>query len=385
MRPLIVTALCLVAGGCGGGGSGSVDTAAPQIPLAGQTTTRTAPQPVTAARGVRLIRIGTFNAPTYLSAPPGDTHHLFVVEQEGTIRVLRDRRILTSPFLDIHRDVSAGGERGLLSMAFAPDYATSGLFYVYFTGTDGDIRIQEFRASKGNAERADVSTRRELLRIEHSAYTNHNGGQLQFGPDGLLYAGIGDGGDEGDPFRRGQNLKLPYAKILRFDPHATPVRPETYAYGLRNPWRFSFDRQTGDLVIADVGQDAIEEVDFSPAGTPPGRNYGWSVFEGRSHYNHGAAPGAIPPVIQRLHSQRSCSITGGYVVRDHALASLYGRYVYGDYCDPALRAAKLSAGHAEGDRRIGLGVQALSSFGEDASGRVYAVSLAGSVYRLAPT
>jgi glucose/arabinose dehydrogenase len=328
------------------------------------------------------VRIGGFDSPTYLTAPAADKHRLFVVEQAGTIRVVRNGRKLARPFLDLRSDVSAGGERGLLSMAFAPGYASSRLFYVYFTGRDGDIHVQEFRASKGNPDVADPSSRRELLRIEHSEFANHNGGQLQFGPDGLLYAGVGDGGSEGDPRRYGQNRSVPYAKILRLDPAKRGGKPEVYAYGLRNPWRFSFDRKTDDLVIADVGQDAIEEVDFAPRGTGKGRNYGWSVFEGKSRYRSGSAPGAVAPVIQRFHSRGACSITGGYVVRDRSLGSLYGRYVYGDFCDPALRSARLRPGRAEGDRKIGLRVPSLSSFGEDARARVYALSLEGPVYRL---
>ena len=370
-----VAGLCLAVTGCGGG-SGGIDTAAPQIPLAGQDST----QVLSAAPGLRLIRIGTFNAPTHLTAPPKDRRRLFVAEQQGTIRVLVDRRIRKTPFLDLRSDVLAGGERGLLSMAFAPDYAKSRLFYVYFTGHDGDIHIQEFRTSKGDPNRADRSTRRELIRVEHSEFSNHNGGQLAFGPGGFLYAGIGDGGSGGDPHNHAQDKGSLLGKIVRWGASRSG-RPAVFAYGLRNPWRFSFDRLTHDLVIADVGQSAVEEVDFAKAGTGPGRNDGWRVFEGRSRYTSGSAPGAVFPVIQRFHSQGSCSITGGYVVRDRSLGSLYGRYLYGDYCDPALRSARLSPGKATGDHKIGLGVPALSSFGEDARGRVYAVSLNGPVYR----
>jgi glucose/arabinose dehydrogenase len=335
-----------------------------------------------AARGVRLVRIGTFAAPTYLTAPPRDRRRLFVVEQRGAIRVVRDGRRLRRPFLDLRSEVLAGGERGLLSMAFAPDYATSRRFYVYFTSRDGDVRIQEFRASRSNPDVADRSTRRRLVRIAHREFPNHNGGQLQFGPDGLLYAGIGDGGGGGDPHRNAQNLSRVYGKILRFDARGRP-RPEVYAYGLRNPWRFSFDRSTGDLVIADVGQDAVEEVDFAPRGTPKGRNYGWNVFEGRRRYSRGSAPGHVPPVIEHTHSAGWCSITGGYVVRDRSVPALYGRYVYGDFCHRELRSARLRTGRVRDDRGLGLEVENLSSFGEDGRGRVYAVSLSGPVYRLA--
>jgi glucose/arabinose dehydrogenase len=334
-----------------------------------------------AARGVRLIRIGSFNAPTYLTAPPGDKRRLFVVEQQGTIRVMLGRRVVSAPFLDLRSDVLSGGERGLLSMAFAPDYAKSRVFYVYFTGQDGDIHIQQFRTSAGNPQRADRSSRRQIIRIEHSEFNNHNGGQLVFGPDGLLYTGTGDGGSGGDPHGNAQNRKSLLGKILRFRNLRGNARPEVFAYGLRNPWRFNFDRLTNDMVIADVGQDEVEEVDFAKAGTPPGRNYGWNVFEGRSRYGNG--PGAVPPVLETFHRDGNCSITGGYVVRDRSVPALYGRYVYGDFCNAPLRSAKLRPDRAQGDRKLGLSVPGLSSFGEDARGRVYALSLNGPVYRLA--
>jgi glucose/arabinose dehydrogenase len=374
-----ITSLALVAVGCGGGGdaAGRTDTAAPQIPLEGSTTATGADGATTAARAVRLRRIGTFQAPTYLTAPPVDRRRVFVVEQQGTIRVVRDGRTLGTPFLDIRSDVLAGGERGLLSMAFAPDYAQSGLFYVYFTGRDGDIRIQEFH--RATADVADRGSRRELLRIEHSAYDNHNGGQLEFGPDGRLYAGIGDGGSEGDPSRTGQNPKTLLGKMLRFD--VARRKPAIYSLGLRNPWRFSFDRKTGDLTIGDVGQDKYEEIDFVTRGGGLGKNYGWSAYEGLHRYYGGTVKNYVAPVIETSHSDGNCSITGGYVVRDRAVPALYGRYVYGDYCNPELRWATLRPGRATGGGKLGLRVPALSSFGEDARGRVYALSLNGGVYR----
>jgi glucose/arabinose dehydrogenase len=373
-----ITSLALVAVGCGGGGdaAGKTDVGAPQVPLEGSTTSTGANGAAGAAR-VRLRRIGTFQAPTYLTAPPADRRRLFVVEQGGTIRVMRDGRKLATPFLDIHADVQAGGERGLLSMAFAPDYAQSGLFWVYFTGLDGDIRIQRFH--RATADRADRGSRREILRVEHSEYSNHNGGQLAFGPDGRLYAGIGDGGSEGDPFRTSQNPKRLLGKMLRFD--AARQKPAIYSLGLRNPWRFSFDRKTGDMTIADVGQDKYEEVDFVRRGGGLGKNYGWSAYEGLHRYYGGSVKNYVAPVIETAHSDGNCSITGGYVVRDRAVPELYGRYVYGDFCNPELRRATLRPGGATGDGKLGLSVPALSSFGEDARGRVYALSLNGGVYR----
>ena len=390
-----ISILVLVAVGCGGGDEavGSTDTAAPQIPLADEPRGRSeqadagpeadadsgSPPATSRAARLRLRRVGTFNAPTYVTAPRSDRRRLFVVEQAGTIRVLRDGRRRAAPFLDIRSDVSAGGERGLLSMAFAPDYSRSGLFYVYFTGRDGDIHIQEFR--RATADRANRASRRELVRIEHSRHSNHNGGQLQFGPDGRLYAGTGDGGGGGDPFRSAQNPDSLLGKLLRFD--APRRRAEVYALGLRNPWRFSFDRRTGDLTVADVGQNAYEEVNFVRRGRGRGKNFGWSRYEGRHRYYGGSVRNYVPPVIERSHDEGWCSITGGYVVRDRALGSLYGRYIYGDYCHPNLRWAKLRIGRATGGGRLGIRVPGLSSFGEDARGRLYAVSLNGPVYRFA--
>ena len=382
----LITCIAIAAIGCGGGdeASGRPETDAPQPAdeQGGAPADRgdqDAPAATEARTGVRLQRIGTFEAPTYLTAPPGDRRRLFVVEQAGTIRVVRDGRKLGTPFLDLTSDVQAGGERGLLSMAFAPDYAASGLFYVYFTGNDGDIHIQEFR--RASANRADRGSRRELVRIEHSTYPNHNGGQLQFGPDGRLYAGTGDGGGGGDPFRNAQNPARLLGKILRFD--AARRTPEVFAIGLRNPWRFSFDRATGDVTIADVGQDAYEEVDFVGRGTLRGKNFGWSRLEGRHRYYGGSVGNYVAPLIEHSHREGWCSITGGYIVRDRSVKALYGRYVYGDYCEPELRWARLRAGRATGGGQIGLRVPALTSFGEDARGRVYAVSQNGPVYRFA--
>ena len=353
-------------------------------------------------RGVRLAPVGRFASPTYVTAPPGDRRRIFVVEQAGRIRVVRGGRKLDRPFLDIRSRVQPGGERGLLSMAFAPDYDESGRFYVNFTDNAGHSRIQEYRRSAESPDRADPGSMRQLI-FQRQPEPNHNGGQLQFGPDGLLYIGFGDGGGGGDRHGRignGQSLGTWLGKILRIDPrpeggrpYAVPdsnpfvnrsgARPEIYSYGLRNPWRFSFDRRTGDLVIADVGQDALEEVSFVRRGQGKGTNFGWRVYEGTRRFAGGSAPGHRPPVIQHSHRAGWCSITGGYVVRDPRLPALRGRYVYGDFCLGRLYSARLRAGRATGVRRLGLRVPELSSFGEDAAGRVYAVSLSGAVYRLA--
>jgi glucose/arabinose dehydrogenase len=380
-------------GGCGNGpgsGSGSGGSA--------PARTGAAKPDVAAARGVKLKKVGGFNSPIFVTAPRGDTHRLFVVERGGTIRIVRDGHKLSRPFLDISSQVRTDSERGLLSMAFAPDYARSGRFYVYFTNQTGDIHIQEFK--RASANRAAAGSARNLLTITHREFGNHDGGQLQFGPDGYLYAGVGDGGGAGDPHNHGQALDTRLAKLLRIDPRhgkrysvkgnpfvgRAGARKEIWAYGLRNPWRFSFDRKTGDLVIGDVGQDTEEEIDFARRGTGRGANYGWSVFEGKRRFKQGRAPGAVSPRVTHDHSAGYCSITGGYVVRDRSLGSLYGRYVYGDLCKSGIRSVKLGrrAG-ASGDRGVpGVSVQQLVSFGEDGRGRVYVVSLGGPVYRLSP-
>jgi glucose/arabinose dehydrogenase len=350
---------------------------------------------------VHLRKIGSFDSPLYVTAPPGDTHRVFVVEQGGRIRVVRDGKKLSKPFLDISGGISAGGERGLLSMAFAPDYAQSGLFYVDYTDKNGDSRIVEYH--RRSADVADPGSARLVL-FQRQPEPNHNGGLLLFGPDKLLYIGFGDGGGGGDQHGahgNAQNLGTLLGKILRIDPRRSGsraytipssnpfvgragARGEIYSYGLRNPWRFSFDRRTGDIAIGDVGQDAVEEIDFLRRGRARGRNFGWRVFEGRSRYNPSErAPGAVFPVITERHSAGNCSITGGVVVRDPGLPAWRGRYVFGDLCRGVLQTAKLQAGRRAKVRNTRLKVSQLSSFGEDARGRVYAVSLSGPVYRLA--
>jgi glucose/arabinose dehydrogenase len=355
-----------------------------------------------ARRPVRLLLLGRFDEPTYLAAPRGERRLRFVVEREGRIRVLRGRRVLDEPFLDITGDVSTGGESGLLSMAFAPDYARSRRFYVYYTDNEGFITIDSFLRSERSPTRALPGSRRNVMRVPHYR-GNHKGGQLQFGPDGNLYAAFGDGGGGGDPDRNAQNLGRILGKMIRIAPRAAGgysipqdnpfrtrrgARPEIYAYGLRNPYRFSFDRARGDLTVGDVGQDQIEEIDFVPkragAGLAPrgGYNFGWSVFEGRNQYNAGRAPGHVPPVIDHSQDEGFCSIIGGYVIRDRSLGrDWYGRYIYGDYCDPEVRLARLRRGAAP-TRRTRLRVPNLASFGEDGRGRVYAISLSGPVYRI---
>jgi glucose/arabinose dehydrogenase len=354
-----------------------------------------------AATGVRLVSVGRFSSPLLVAAPPADTRRIFVVQQGGRIMVVRGGHKLAKPFLDISGLVTAGGEQGLLGLAFAPDYAKTKRLYVYYTGRDGYQNVVEYRAASG--DRADPSSARSVLRMADSE-SNHNGGSLVFGPDGLLYIGTGDGGGGNDQHgARGnaQDLGSLLGKLLRIDPRRSGGRPytsprtnpfvkragardEIYSYGLRNPWRFSFDRARGSLVIGDVGQNAVEEIDFAPKGKARGANYGWRPLEGNRRNFNEPAPDAVAPVITHNHDAGFCSITGGFVVRDPKVPALAGRYVYGDVCQSRLWGARLSAGKAGDVARLPVGtVSNVVSFGEDARARVYVVSLNGPVYRFA--
>jgi glucose/arabinose dehydrogenase len=352
--------------------------------------------------GVRLVEIGQFEQPLYLTQPRGERRDLYVVEQTGRVMLVRDGEVEPDPFLDLSAEVSTGYEQGLLSIAFAPDYQRSGRLYVDFTDLDGDTRIQEFRRSQSDPTVADPGTRRELLLVDQP-FPNHNGGLVIFGPDDELYIGLGDGGGGGDTMRNGQNLGTLLGKILRIDPRPSAgepyripasnpfvgdsgVRPEIYSYGLRNPWRFSFDRLTRALSIGDVGQDALEEIDLVGRGEGASANFGWSAFEGSERFNADQeAPGHVPPVLEYPLGEGACAVTGGYVVRDENLRSLYGRYLYADFCVGELRSFTARPGReASDDRALGIDVPMLSSFGEDDRGRIYVTSREGPVYRLAP-
>jgi glucose/arabinose dehydrogenase len=381
--------------GCGGeGDTTSTSQTSPAAGDAGGGATRVGD----GDGGVRLIKLGDFSQPVYVTQPPQDRHYLFVVEQTGRIQVLRDGRLQPTPFLDLSNQVSCCGEQGLLSMAFAPDYAKSGRFYVYYTDSADDVRIVEYKRSSDPLV-ADPSSQRLVLHVPHP-FTNHNGGLVLFGPDGRLYIGIGDGGGQGDPNRNGQDLSTLLGKLLRIDPtpsggkpYTIPrdnpfvgksgARPEIYSYGLRNPWRFSFDSRTDALSIGDVGQLDWEEVDLVPRGAGDGANFGWSAYEGFARFNDDQnAPDEVPPVFVYSHDS-GCSITGGYVVRDKSVPTLYGRYLYGDYCAGELHSFTAQPDHkATDDRALGVQVPSLSSFGTDDAGHIYATSLEGPVYRL---
>jgi len=288
--------------------------------------------------------------------------------------------------------VTTGGERGLLSIAFPPDYRRSRRFYVYYTDRQGDIRVDEFK--RRSATRAARGSRRALVEIPHRTNSNHNGGQLQF-LGNLLYFGTGDGGSGGDPPNNAQNRRSRLGKLLRIDPRRPGAVPQIYSYGLRNPYRFSFDTVTRAeqprIAIGDVGQDGFEELDYTTVEDAQGANFGWDAFEGFAPYrgaNSGTPDpgGTVKPTFAYPHSRGgSCSIIGGYVVRDRSLRSLYRRYVYADLCEGQLRSLEPRLRRrALGDRRLGLSVSTPSSFGEDTRGRVYVASLEGPVYRLVP-
>ena len=298
---------------------------------------------------------------------------------------LKNGARLPEPFLVV--PTVSDAELRLYSVAFPPDYARSGRFYVYYTAANNDIRIVQYRRSPAHPNVTDPASARTVLTIDHHRYSNHNGGQMGFGRDGKLYIGVGDGGSEGDPEGNGQSTHTLLAKLLRIDPspgggYAIPRgnpfvgqagrRPEIWAYGLRNPWRFSFDRARGDLIIGDVGGGEQEEIDFAAAGTRAGANYGWSIWEGTRREKPGRAPGAVAPVLVARHSSGYCAIIGGY-----------GRYLFGDNCRSQIESVRLSGGRARGLRATGLSVSSTSSFGEDARGHLYITSLNGPVYRIA--
>ncbi len=323
-----------------------------------------------------------FSGITYIAANRAEPRRLYVVEQVGRVRYLVDGRARRT-FLDIRSLIASGGEQGLLSIAFHPAYATNHRFYVDYTDLAGNTRVVEYRSRRGVALR---SSARQLLFVRQP-YANHNGGQLQFGPDGRLYLGMGDGGSGGDPGNRAQNLSVRLGKLLSTVPTAGRPRWRIAAYGLRNPWRFSFDRAGGDLYIGDVGQNALEEVDYRPrAQVGALANYGWSVYEGRSRFRPGTPSGSGELVfpIQQYGHREGCSITGGYVYRGRAVTESVGRYFYGDYCSGTIWSLRVEGGRAADVRKEPTRVASLTSFGEDAAGELYAATGDGKILRLRP-
>jgi glucose/arabinose dehydrogenase len=334
---------------------------------------------------VKLKRIGRFQSPTYVTSAPG-IPGVVVVERGGRIRLAQGRK--RRAFTNISGQVSTGGERGLLSVAFAPDYASSRLLYVYFTDRSGDIVIAELRAD-ADGRRANPGTLRPIVTVPHPNHSNHNGGQLQFGPDGMLYAGTGDGGGAGDAPDNAQNPNSRLGKLLRINSATGAVG--IYSIGLRNPYRFSFDSVTAPgqprLVIGDVGQNRFEEIDYLAFAAANGANFGWNDFEGFAPFDGAHPPtpsGTVKPIKVYALSGGKCALIGGYVVRDQRLRGLFRRYVYGDFCAGKVRSLIPGLGRARKDRGTGIRVRDLSSFGETADGSLYATSLSGPVYRFVP-
>jgi glucose/arabinose dehydrogenase len=331
---------------------------------------------------LRLVRIAqNLTSPVYLTFAPGE-RRLYIVEQIGRIRVFANGRLQAKAFLNIQNLVGFSGERGLLSMAFHPDYKQNRLFYVNYTNTNGDTVVAEYRKRTNGRSPLRV---RQILFVEQP-FSNHNGGQLQFGPDGDLYVGMGDGGSRGDPQAYAQNLSSRLGKLLRRDVDTKGSEWEIVGYGLRNPWRFSFDRETGHLYIADVGQGDWEEIDFTPRNSPGLENYGWDVWEG-SHRFEDKQPSGNGELVFPIHEYNhdfGCSVTGGYVYRGKAIPSAEGRYFFGDYCVGTIWSLVVVNGRATDIRTHSIDVDSLSSFGEGRNGELYALSLGGAVYRIAP-
>jgi glucose/arabinose dehydrogenase len=368
------------------------------------TTTTTATTPPPSPAGPQLTPVGTFNRPDLVASPPGDPTRVFVVEQGGVIRVIDDGVVQEAPFLDLSDQVAYANETGLLGLAFAPDYAESGLFYVFFNRNEanGNLYLEEFHRSATNPDEADPYSDRVVLRIV-KPWENHNAGMLQFGPDGYLYVAVGDG-DSGvlnPPGAFGQTLDDLLGNILRIDPresgdqpYTVPdsnpfvgvggARPEIWAYGLRNPWRFWVDPKTGDLYLGDVGEGTREEIDYEPAGKG-GFNFGWPCFEGTVVFDPTATcPGAVAPVFDYNHNTDLCSVIGGVVLHDPRLSALDGFFLYGDLCSGEVHALHVANDLVIEDDDLNLNVPGLDSFGMDALGRSYVTSVNGAVYRIDP-
>ena len=369
-----------LAGACAQGGSGS---------------NVEAPQPGDSMLTLAAVAQG-LESPLFVTAPAGDSR-IFIVERPGRIRIVEDGQLLATPFLDIVPQVGTGGERGLLGLAFHPDYASNGYFYVNYSDRDGNTRVERYTVGT-DPDVADPGSATLVISIDQP-YANHNGGMIAFGPDGMLYVGMGDGGSANDPGGNGQNPATLLGAMLRLDvdggdPYAIPAdnpfvdrsgaRGEIWAIGVRNPWRFSFDRDVPRLYIADVGQNAWEEIDIVPAGEG-GRNFGWNVMEGTHCFRSASCDesGLTLPEVDYGHDQ-GCSVIGGYVYRGSALPELAGRYFYADYCSGWLRSFRYDGPGSVADHRewpVGDFGSPLG-FGEDAAGELYVTSQNGTVYRL---
>jgi glucose/arabinose dehydrogenase len=396
-RSALLVALVLLGGACSSEqqateptpGSPSPTTAEPS----GSPTTSPSPGPADLSKvRLRLKEVATLESPLAMAIRAGD-EALYVAEKTGRVRSIRSGRVDRDPVLDISGEVSLGSEQGLLGLAFSPD---GSFLYVHYTDGAGDTRIVEYQMGD---RKAQAGSAREVLSVDQP-YGNHNGGNLVFGPDDYLYIGLGDGGSAGDPQDHGQSLGTRLGKMLRLDPRPSdggsfgvprdnPFRgregaePLIWAYGLRNPWRYSFDRVTGDLWIGDVGQYSIEEINFQPADSDGGENYGWNRLEGSQPFEGNAPQGAVSPVDE-YPTGEGCAVTGGYVYRGLAIPNLYGAYVYGDFCAGFVRGIVLKGRKVDQRTEFGINVSSLASFGEDQDGELYLLSLGGEVFRLEP-
>lgn len=399
-RRTLVTVAAIAVAGTGTVAAIAVSRSDGQAPIKDAPGTPAADAaPQSTARGYRLVKVlGGLGDALFVTAAPGDGRSLYVVTQSGRVLVVQGNRVRRT-FLDVSGRISSGGERGLLGLAFHPGYATNRRLFVDYTDRAGDTRVVEFTAAP-DGSRADPASARVLLG-QKQPFPNHNGGMLAFGPDRRLYIGLGDGGSAGDPLGSGQDLGSLLGKILRIDvdgarPYAVPrdnpfagtagARGEIWHYGLRNPWRFSFDRSTGDMWIGDVGQNRIEEVDRAPAGVG-GLNFGWNAFEGTQRYGGVLRPGSRPtkPVTQYSHAV-GISVTGGYVYRGAAVPALRGRYLFADYGTRrvwSIRAGSRPGGLREETGRLGVSLSNITSFGEGPTGELYVIGN-GALYRFAP-
>jgi glucose/arabinose dehydrogenase len=340
---------------------------------------------------VRLTPVATMSQPLAMATRSGDAA-LYIAEKTGAVRAVRNGLLDPQPVLDLSADISQGGEQGLLGLTFSPNGTD---LYVDITDRAGDTRVLGYTMAAG---RADTTTRREILFVDQP-FANHNGGTIAFGPDGFLYVSLGDGGGGGDPLGAGQRLDTLLGKILRIDPlpgggYSVPATnpfvgepgalPEIWAYGLRNPWKFHFDRLAGDLWIGDVGQNAWEEIDYQSVLSAGGENYGWNRMEGTHVYSGTEPPDHVPPVYEYPHIANACSVTGGPVYRGTRIPALQGAYIFGDFCTGRIQSLRLVAGVPIVQDVLPTSVPALAGFGEDTSGEIYALSLSGTVWSLDP-
>lgn len=354
-------------------------------------TTASADEPAASKQApkVALTKVTTAQNPIAGTAGPGGT--VWIAERAGTVRVLDSQGGLGKPVVDITKETTTDGERGLLGIAFDKKFAH---FYISFTNLQGTSTIDEFAVRKGKIQ---PQTRRTVL-TQTQPYSNHNGGDIKFGPDGYLYIAFGDGGSGGDPHGNGQNLDTLLGKLVRIDPrgarpYAIPkdnpfvgdpkAKDEIWSYGLRNPWKFSFDAGTGDVLIGDVGQSAWEEIDWAPAKSKGGENYGWSQMEGTHPFRDGKEPANhVRPVYEYDRTGLGCSVTGGFVYRGKAIPDLKGQYVYSDYCDGTLRSLKIENGKVTGTGDLGVNAGEVVSFIQGGNRELYVLDIGGSVYRI---